>query len=357
MKSCIYSMEKSGMRNTTLKDIAKKLDLSEATVSLAINNKAIVSKKTRERVLACAREMNYKPNPLARGLATSKSMTIGFICPDPENPFIGKMLKLISRYCNEQGYSMMVAISEGNAEQEGRILQNFIDQRMDGVIIFAVDEVDNPSEAFQNAKDQNIPIVFCDTFYARCEMDCIATDYTKGMYLLTKHLLENDHRDFWFLTIQDPEMPASKLRINGCVQAFKEWHLEMGNEWIFRCEKATGEAAYQMTKKLLQEKEKPDAILTLNDYMAYGARMAIRELGYKIPEDVSLAGYDDAFQGVLYENPLTTVRQDADLIAKECVQLLMERIDPEHHRLETAIIRNTEPQLIIRNTTRNCRKI
>lgn len=343
------------MRNTTLKDIAKKLNLSEATVSLAINNKSIVSKKTRERVLQCARDMNYTPNPLARGLATSKSMTIGFICSDPENPFIGRMLKLISRYCNEQGYSMMVSISEGKVEQEGKILQNFIDRRLDGVIIFAVDEPDNPSEAFENAKAQNIPIVFCDTFYPKYEKDCIATDYTKGMYLLTRHLLENDHENIWFLTIEDPEIPVSRLRIDGCVQAFGEAGIEQKEEWIFRCDKATGESAYRLVKKLLQEKEKPDAILTLNDYMAYGARLAIREKGYKIPEDISLAGYDDAFNGVLYENPLTTVRQDADLIARECVRLLMEKID-SRSKSEIPIIRNTEPQLIIRNTTRNCKK-
>lgn len=346
---------KKNMKNVTLKDIAQKLRLSEATVSLAINNKTIVNEETRKRVLECARDMNYKPNPLARGLATSKSMTIGFICSDPENPFIGKMLKLISRYSNQQGYSVMVAISEGSVVREGKCLQNFLDKRLDGVIIFPVDAPGNPAEAFTAAREYGIPLVFCDTYYPGYEQDCIMTDYTKGVYLQTEHLLKTGHRSIWYLTARYREIPVSRLRINGYKKAYGDMGIARQDSWIFGCEKATGEAAYQLAKRLLQEYERPDAILTLNDYMAYGVRQAIREAGYRIPEDISLAGYDDAFSELLYENALTTVRQDADLIARECVRLLLTKINPDY-RLEEPLIRVTEPELVIRNTTRNRRE-
>lgn len=339
------------MKNVTLKDIAHKLKLSEATVSLAINNKKMVNVNTRERVLQCARDLNYKPNLLARGLATNKSMTIGFICSEPENPFIGRMLKMVSRYCNKQGYSVIVAISEGDIKQEGKILQNFIDKRLDGVIIFPVDAPDNPYLPVDSASDYGIPLVFCDSYYPGYEDSCILTDYKKGSYLLTKHLLENEHKIIWYITVKHKEIPISKLRIEGYKQAYQEFGMKREDEWIISCEKAEGESAYWLVKNMLQKGKKPDAILTLNDYMAYGVRQAILEMGYGIPEDISLAGYDDAFNQLIYGNVLTTVRQNIELIARECVRLLLKNIDPLY-QLDTPIERITEPELIVRDSTK-----
>lgn len=339
------------MRNVTLKDIARKLNISEATVSLAINNKSIVNEETRRKVLECARDMNYKPNPLARGLATNKSMTIGFVCPDSENPFIGRILKLMNHYCNQFGYSLVLALSENDVTQESKVLQNFIDKRFDGIIILPLDIPENNSDVFSNIKREKIPLVFCDSYYTGYKDDCIMTDYAKGSYLLTKHLLENHHRNIWYLTTKNQKIPVSKLRIDGYIKAYQEAGLEWKESWVVGCEQATGENAYLLTKKLLAEREKPDAILTINDYMAYGVRKAIKDSGYTIPEDISLAGYDDAFNEILYENPMTTVRQDIDMLAKSCVYLLMEKIG--YPLTENGpIVRKIEPQLVIRNTTR-----
>ena len=123
------------MGNITLKDIAKKAGVSEATVSLVLNNKSVVNSRTRERVLKCIEEMNYKPNPLARGLALRKSMTIGLVCPDSENPYYGKLMKLLGHYCNQYGYSLVLGVSNNNPDMETRIMENFVDKQYDGIIV------------------------------------------------------------------------------------------------------------------------------------------------------------------------------------------------------------------------------
>jgi len=338
------------MKSITLKDIAKKVGVSEATISLVLNNKDVVNVKTREKVLHCIKEMNYTPNPLARGLALHKSMTVGLVCPDSENPYYGKLMKLLSHYCNEYGYSLVLAVSNNDFNVEADIVKNFINKKFDGIIILPLNEKENKHPIFKELRERSIATVFCTSYYKGFQEDCVLTDYAQGSYLLTKHLLDLGHRELWFFVTKDKSIPVTKYRLDGMKKAYSEMNLEMKGEWIIGCETIDVEYGYEKAKALLKSKRCPDAILALNDYMAYGIKRAIVECGYKIPEDISLVGYDDVFYHLISEQPLTTVHQDLDSLAKNTVDLLMQKMN-DNFEAEEPIHKIINPSIIIRNTT------
>lgn len=337
------------MSAVTLKDIAKKLAISEATVSLALSNHPGVSSKTKERVLQCAKEMDYIPNPIARGLATKRTMTIGCVCPDPENPCYGKLIKRISYYCSSWGYSLILSVSGDDPVREGEVVKQLINCCVDGIIVMPLNIRRNDHPAFESL--YNIPHVFAISYYEGFEDECILTDYATGSYQLTRSLLASGHRSIWYLVTKDTELPVSKLRLDGWRRAYEERGLECSPDWIIPCDYADSGFAYYITKRILGDRRRPDAICTLNDYLATGVRQAIVDSGYRIPDEISLAGYDDALGGFFMDTPLTTVRQDIDTIAKECLRYLMKRINPGLV-LEEPIEQVIPPELIIRKTTR-----
>ena len=339
------------MGNITLKDIAKKAGVSEATVSLVLNNKSVVNSRTRERVLKCIEEMNYKPNPLARGLALRKSMTIGLVCPDSENPYYGKLMKLLGHYCNQYGYSLVLGVSNNNPDMETRIMENFVDKQYDGIIVLPLNIRKNESRVFTDVKENKIPIVFCTSYYTGFTKDCVLTDYAEGSYQLTRYLLENGHRELWYFVTSDKKLPVAQERISGYRRAFAEMGLDVEQDWIVGCDDISVEYGYAKTKQLLQSGRTPDGILALNDYMAYGIKKAIQECGYRIPEDISLAGYDDVFYHLIADKPLTTVHQDLDSMAANTVNLLMQKMNKDFQPKQPVqhLIR---PSLVVRKTTK-----
>lgn len=339
------------MVNVTLKDIAQKLNISEATVSLALNNYPGVSKKTKERVLQCAEEMNYVPNPIARGLATRRTMTIGLVCPDSENPCFGKIIKRITYYCEQCGYSVLLGISDGDVKREASVIRQFISCHVDGIVILPVDTLNNDAPVFNTLRQHELPCVFTFSYYPGFEDDCVLTDYAAGSYELTKRMLKAGHRTIWYFVTKELELPVTKLRLEGWKRAYEEMGLEWKQEWIIPCDYTDSGFAYYIAGRVLNERVAPDAICTLNDYMASGVRKAILDAGFRIPEDISLAGYDDTMDIFYMDMPMTSVRQDLDGLAKETVRLLMQKInhtDGEKDPVQRVIL----PELAIRKTTR-----
>lgn len=339
------------MSNITLKDIAKKAGVSEATVSLVLNNKSVVNIHTKERVLKCMEEMNYRPNPMARGLALRKSMTVGLVCPDSENPYYGKLMKLLGNYCNKYGYSLVLGVSNNDPDMETRIIENFVDKKYDGIIVLPLNVRKNDSTIFREIREKKIPIVFGTSYYKGFKNDCVLTDYAEGSYMLTEYLLSHGHRELWYFVTDDKEIPVSKERILGYRRAYEEKKLEINEDWIVGCISTSVEYGYLKAKELLMKRSKPDGIMAINDYMAYGIKKAILECGYRIPDDISLAGYDDVFYQMIAEQPLTTVHQDLEKMAENTVLFLMKKMNSDFDpgkKIDKVI----SPSLVVRSTTK-----
>lgn len=337
------------MGAVTLKDIARKLDISEATCSQALNNYPGISEKTRQKVLACAQEMDYVPNPIARGLATKRTMTIGCICPDPENPSYSRFIKKISTYCESFGYSLILTVSDNNKELEAKLVKQLINCCVDGLIISPIDTKRNDSAVFQTLKEGNIPYVFSMSYYEGFEDEAVIPDYFTGSYDATKALLDNGCDSIWYLVAKEEDIPVSKLRIEGWKQAYADAGKRWLPEWIIPCEYMDSRFAYYITKRILDRRRPPCAICTQNDYMATGVRQAIADSGYQVPQDISLVGYDDVMDNYFMDVPLTTVRLNIDLLAWETVRFLMQKISGKE--AEPPVQRLIPTKLIIRKTT------
>lgn len=341
--------------NTTIRDIAERLGLSQATVSMALNNKAVINEKTREKIQECARQMRYTPNLLARGLATQKSYTIGVVCPDTENTCYGSILKHIAIHSKHYGYSVVFSVSRGSRREEAQCVQNFIDRKCDGIIIMPTDNEQNEQPVMMQLKTLGIPYVFCMSYYQGFENDCVMTDYAEGSYKLTRYLLERGHSSLWYLVTENMEIPVTKLRVEGYCRAYREMGIPYDPKWLIGCPNINYQNGYQRIVQELQVRSAPDGILSINDYTTFGVIRAVNEMWMRIPEDISIAGYDDVFYAKFATTPLTTVRQDLEGIALNALRLLLTRMDAENVPDEP-IQKRLEPLLVLRETTKDRRK-
>ncbi len=330
-----------------LKDVAKLAGVSEATASMAMNNRIGINKNTQKKVLEAAKRLNYVPSNIARGLTNKSTKNIGLVVPDIENPFFGSLTKYMDFYAKEADYSLILSISDENPAKEDKILYNLISKRVDGIVIVPTFNPRNEIPYLDSLKDHQIPYIFSTSFYPGYEGNCVYTDLEKGSYQITKYLIDLGHRDIWLLTSEFVEIAFSELRINGYKRALNEAGIPVNDKAIQRCKRTDFNSGYATTKRILSE-SKPSAIIAINDMLALGAKQAALELGFSIPGDISIAGYDDILYSYLSEIPLTTVRQNLQEIAKTTMEILISKIakktDLEYNRI-------IEPELIIRKST------
>ncbi len=330
-----------------LKDVAERAQVSEATASLVMNNRPGVNSETRKRVIEASIDLGYTPNFIARGLAMQKTNTIGLVVTDIENPFFGSLTRYIDEYVLEKDCNLILSVSNDDAELEERIVNDFIGKRVDGVIIVPTVKATKRMPYFKQLESHKIPYVFATSFYPDVECECIMADLEEGSYKLTNYLIQLGHREIIFLATVSKEGIPSKLRIEGYKRALEENGIAFDSNRIVECKRADFSCGYSSTKRVLRANN-IDAITTVNDIMALGAKRAVKELGYHVPEDISVAGYDDVIFSSISEVPLTTIKQNVQQISRETVNILFDKINDKviHEKLV-----KVKTDLIVRGST------
>lgn len=332
-----------------LKDIAKIAGVSEATASLALNGSPLVKNQTREKVLAIAKENGYLPNAMAKGLAKKKSNTIGLVVPDIEDAYYSRLVRFVDEYVKQQGYNLILAISNDNPAQERSIVRNFIMERVEGIIIAPVNDVNPDVTYLKDLKKHRIPHVFVSSYYPDIEAPFVMVDLEEGSYQLTKHLLNTGHKDIYFLVGPEQKVLSSKYRIDGYKRAYRELGIKVKNQYIVGCEKYDYENAHKMTEKILNTAQSIDAIIAINDTMALGTINALKANGISIPKDISVAGYDDMFFSIISAVPITTVKQDIPEVSAKAVEVLVKMINKTPVENDQIFV---APTLVIRESTK-----
>ncbi len=330
-----------------LKDVAKLAGVSEATASMAMNNRIGINKDTQKKVLEAAKRLNYVPSDIARGLSNKSTKNIGLIVPDIENPFFGSLTKYMDFYAKEVDYSLILSISDENPEKEDKMVNNLISKRVDGIVIVPTFTPREKVPYLESLKDHHIPYIFATSFYPGFEENAVYTDLEIGSYQLTKYLTDMGHRDICFLISEFPEIAFTAMRLNGYKQALSEAGIAFNEKAIQRCKRTDFSSGYATTKRILIE-SKPSAIIAVNDLLALGAKQAALDMGFSIPKDISIGGYDDVLYAYISETPLTTVRQNIPEICKTSMEILISRIEKKSHLEFNRII---SPELIIRKST------
>lgn len=332
----------------TLTDVARLAKVSVSTASLALNNKSRVGKDTRERVLEAARKLNYYPNAMARGLITQKSGTIGLVVTDVANPYFGSMTHFIEQAVRERGYNLILGVSNDDMELEKRIVRQFIGQRVDGILLVPVHKENVDIGHVFELQRLGVPFVFTSCYYPGVNASWVMCDLEKGSYMLTRYLLDTGHRRIMFLSGALGAV-SFDLRRRGFRTALREAGLSLDERLIGICRSPSFDGGYERTKQQLNDGLHPDAITAINDVMALGSLKAVLEKGFKVPSDISIAGYDDVIFSSISEVPLTTVRQPIREIGEKSVEILTDMIAGRQGEVMHVSL---EPELVIRQSTR-----
>lgn len=291
-------------KETTIYDIASKLNISIATVSRALKDDPVVSKKTRKRIFDMAEQMGYRSNHFARNLRNQKTNTIGVIIPRVNSYFMSTVIAGIEQMAGSEGYNLIISQSSESAEKEKNSVRTMYNNRVDGLLVSLAYDTEDLSH-FDSFFKKEIPVLFFDRVMEHSNCTTVLIDNMKAAYKLTSHLIEQGCRDIVHVTAM-PRRNVYIDRLNGYKQAlaehglpFKEEHVIIGN----LSQEAGAEAAAVIT----QLPSLPDGIFAANDNCAVGCILALKQAGIRIPEDIAVAGFNNDPVSKVIEPNLTTI--------------------------------------------------
>lgn len=323
-------------------DIARRAKVSLGTVSHVINGSAVVREPLRQRVLDAVEELGYQPSQLARGLRRDYTNMIGMIIPDIANPFFPGLVRSAEDVAYAHLYRLVLCNSDNNPQKEVTYLNELQSYLPAGLLIIPADGSPLREPPVRNGRV--IPTVCIDRRPEGWKGDVVRVGNEEGAYTATMHLIDHGHRRI--ATIAGPQhLTSAKERLRGCRRALREMGLTLPAGYIVegQFDRASG---FEAGLKLLRPASRPTAIFAANDLMAMGVLLAIRELGLRCPEDVSLVGFDNLDATDVLQPPLTTVQQPVQQLGTTAAELLLQRIEgmreaPRDITLGTELIRRS----------------
>jgi DNA-binding LacI/PurR family transcriptional regulator len=334
----------------TIKDLARELNLSPSTVSRALKNDVRISEKVSKAVQKLAKERGYQPNLLARSLVSDRSCAIGLVINDISWPIFSELSQHIQNAAEQYGYTTFLYSSDNNPKKELKGIESMIARRVDALIVFAHENVENIHFLEQMFRD-GYPVVLCNDM-ENVELDIVTVDYTQSVTQVMDYLLELGHERIAYIGPK-PVTVAEKKRLEGYEKVMKE-RLGRANKRLI----VTGDAypllGYDATMQLLNSGQKPTAIVAFNDTMAVSVIRALHECHYQIPADISVVGFDGLEIGLSIYPPLTTASIPIKQMANTAMQMLIQRIEARDQDQVKQIIKPQKirliPQLTIRES-------
>jgi len=335
---------------TTLKDIAKQLDLTATTVSRVLSGRAAkyrISKNTEEKVLSAAKKANFTPNQIARSLRIRKTYTIGLIVPDIANPFFSTIAQIIESEARKEDYAIILCDSSENTSIEIKCVDLLESRDVDGLIISPVGKENGH---ISNLFEKNRSIVLIDRYFPNLKIPFVASDNYRGAFEAVNHLIECGHNKI--ACIQGfVNTFTSQERLRGYKSALESKNIKVQDNFI-KGNSFDMENGYLSTKLLLNQLCIPTAIFTHSNLIALGALSAIKEEGYKVPDDISIITFDDELYTASLSTPLSAVKQRSMEIGQIAVRMLMDQMEhghpktPERILLPTFIIHRDSVRII-----------
>lgn len=326
----------------TIYDVARSAGVSTSTVSHVLNGTRHVSEDTKLRVHQAMAELHYRPNSLARGLVRQETQTLALIVADNANPFFAELARGMEDHGFVAGYNVILCNSDRSTEKELAYLDMLIAKRVDGIVYTTMStQLDQLRPLLNN----QIPLVLFEREFD--EIDAVLLDNVHGGFTATQHLLDLGHRRIACICGPDAKT-RSHARIRGYEQALTAAGVSIDPELI-QAGDWTCESGQKCAQQLLDLPVRPTAIFACNDLMAIGALTLLRERGVRVPEDVSVIGFDNIGFGAFTTPPLTTLATPITAIGQRLAQLLLGRISgqlpPEPQRIVV------EGQIVVRGST------
>lgn len=330
----------------TIKDIAKKAEVSVATVSKVMNGYDDIGEITKAKVLKIIKENNYRPNANAQSLRTNKSFLVGLFFKDHQDsgvkhPFFRGIISGLEERLLENNYDMI--LFSANWEDQFSYLEKCQFRNVDGAILMGVPKDDPKLSELLNAK---IPSVFIDLDISDDKASYIISDNEKGAREAVRHLAELGHKKIAVIEGEEITIPTQK-RLKGYKAEMKAQNLEVKDEWIIQG-RFSVDGGVKAMETILKLDDRPTAIFCMGDEIAVGAMQTIKKAGLKVPDDFSIVGFDD-IEISQYLNPaLTTIRQQKEEMGIEAANMVLEMINRPEEKVEAEVI---DTEFVLRNST------
>jgi len=318
------------IKKTLLEDIAKELNVSKTLVSMVINGKGDtygISKKTQEKVLAKAGEMEYTPNIFARALRTGKSNLIALLVADISNPFYSNIAKHIEKTLFEKGYNLMICSTDENIQKEEKLIQLFAEQNVIDGLIVATTNISG--DFFKREKLKNFPIVFIDRYLSDIESNCVVANNYQGSFELTDLLVRKGCKNIIAFNISPSHLSSLSERVNGFKDALKKHSLpfDAHNLVEISFDNIQGDVRNKLIP-LLNQSQKIDAIYTLNNHIATACLSVFNELKIDLKkENIHFASFDDINLFNFIKPTVISVSQPIEQIGEESAKLVLKLIN------------------------------
>ncbi|EAR02399.1 LacI family DNA-binding transcriptional regulator [Maribacter sp. HTCC2170] len=336
------------MKKIFLKDIAEELKLSKTAVSLVLNNRGDenkISKETQKRILDFAKENNYRPNQMARGLSLGKSETIGLILPNISDIFYAKIAHYVEIRAKEYGYNVVFSSSNEDAETEKELIYSMLNRQVDGLIIASTQENE---EDILKLRKTKVPFVLIDRHYPDIRSNYVIVDNQGGTRDMTEHLLNNGRNKIGLVTIES-ELEAMMQRQLGYEMALNDNGLEVIAGHIkkidrFNFHNEMGKAL----KTIVQGENKVDALVFTTHYLAASGLRELKLLDIEVPESVAIISFDELGAFDLVDPPITASKQPVEAMGNEAVEILVNEIEKKNLEIDNERVLRTK--LLIRKS-------
>jgi LacI family transcriptional regulator len=310
----------------TIYDVAREAGVSMATVSRVVNNNPNVKPQTRKKVFEAIEQLGYRPNAVARGLASKKTTTVGVVIPDISNSIFAEVARGIEDIANMYHYNIILCNADKKKDKEIRVVNTLLEKQVDGLLFMGGVVTDEHNQAFRTS---SVPIVLCATTDEQGAIPSVDIDHESAAYDAVSLLIAKGHRNIAMIagSLQDPALGYA--RFQGYKRAMTEAGLKVLDEMI-RSGNYRYESGVEAMNYFLESDNRPDAVFAATDEMAIGAIHAIQDHGLKVPDDISVVSIDNTRMASMVRPQLTTVAQPMYDIGAVSMRLLTKLMNKEN---------------------------
>ena len=329
---------------TSLKDLARELGVSIATVSRALRSSPEIGQDMQMKVKELAKRLNYRPNPFAQSLRKEAPRVIGVVVPNLVTHYYAAVLDGIEDEARKEGYSVISANTHEDTDAEIRAIDNFISLHVEGIIACLSQNTTDYSH-FEEISNMGIPLVFFGRTCLTDRFSSVTANGDEAAFQATQHLIDTGSCRIAFIGGPN-HLDMVKRRKHGYLEALRENRIAIDRNLV-ACEKIDYQWAMDATTRLLQQEDRPDAILAFNDIITFAAFTAIKQQGLRIPEDVALIGFTDDVHAQYVTPRMSAIEDQSHQMGQTACQLLLKTINGD-----SKIYRKIVPQkLVIRETS------
>ena len=331
---------------STIKDVARHARVSVATVSHVVNETRFVSEATRLRVQQAIQALDYVPSALARSLKSNRTHTVGMMIPNNSNPYFAEIIRGIEDTCYVAGFNVILCNSDDDPLKQATYVRLLSEKQVDGLIVLSSG---SDVELLDTLRTARMPRVLVDREIDDLAADLVEVNHEAGGFLATQHLLQLGHRRI--ACIAGPlALSSARQRVQGYRRALQEAGAAADDD-LLRCADFTSAGGHAAMSALLEagaERGRPSAVFACNDLMAIGAICAAAAKGLRIPQDLSVIGFDDIALAAYSNPPLSSIVQPKHQTGELAARLLLERIAQPDRAPQRAIL---QPTLVVRQST------